>query len=214
LETIRLSYSVPYYAQVASPDLAAQIFGGQMPPEQDPRWAESGAETPDEYAYWVERACGVACVQMCVKALGGPSRTLVDWAREGVAIGGYLIETGPDGLPRERGWIHKALAALIEREGFFAEPRPADSEEIAAQLGRDRMVIASVSYEVGTHEPVTKRGGHLVVITGLDRNARGVTAFVINNPSGRTPNMQLNACIPAERFLSGYTGRVIVVGRK
>ncbi len=200
METIRLPYPVPYHAQVASPDLAALIFDGQLPPEQDPRWAESGAKTPEEYAYWVERACGVACVQMCVEALGGPARPLVDWARAGLAIDGYLIETGPDGQPRERGWIHKALAALIRAEGFFAEPRPARPEEIVAELRQERMVIASVSYEIGTDEPVTKRGGHLVVVTGAEMNTTHPEAYFINNPSGRTGDMQLDARIDAKRF--------------
>lgn len=212
METIRLPYPVPYHAQVASPELAALIFDGRLPPEQDPRWAESGAKTPAEYAYWVERACGVACVQMCVEALGGPARTLIDWARAGLAIDGYLIETDPDGQPRERGWIHKALAALIRGEGFSAEPRPATLEDIAAELRQERMVIASVSYEIGTSGPVTKRGGHLVVATGAEMNGRGVETFFINNPSGRTFETQAGARIPADRFRSGFTGRVIVVG--
>ncbi|MBV5330914.1 hypothetical protein JZU69_00485 [bacterium] len=79
-ETIRLPYPVPYYAQIASPELAESIFVQGMDPIHDPRWAESGAETPQEYAYWVERACGVACLKMCVEAVGGPTRPLVEWA--------------------------------------------------------------------------------------------------------------------------------------
>jgi hypothetical protein len=83
LEIVRLPYPVPYYAQVASLELAEAIFNQGMDPAQDPRWAESGADTPQEYAYWVERACGVACLKMCVEALGGPVRSLVDWGRWG-----------------------------------------------------------------------------------------------------------------------------------
>jgi hypothetical protein len=36
LETIRLPYPVPYYAQIASPELAESIFVQGMDPAQDP----------------------------------------------------------------------------------------------------------------------------------------------------------------------------------
>src|SRR5512138_753865 len=101
VETIRLPYSVPYYAQIASPELAESIFVQGMDPAKDPRWAESGAESPEEYAYWVERACGVACLKMCVEAAGGPVRSLVDWARLGLERGGYLVRPDADGNPQE-----------------------------------------------------------------------------------------------------------------
>src|SRR5512134_3886133 len=104
LETIRLPYSVPYYAQVASPELAEAIFVHGMDPALDPRWAESGAATPQEYAYWVERACGVACLKMCVEAAGGPKHPLLHWARRGRERGGYLIHRAEDGSLREVGW--------------------------------------------------------------------------------------------------------------
>ena len=212
METLRLPYPVPYYAQIASPELAGAIFDGVLPPEEDPRWAETGAETPQEYAYWVERGCGVACVKMCVEALGGPQRPLIDWARAGVNINGYLIARGPDGRFEERGWIHKALVALCQQAGLKAEACPADLEAITRHLRAGRMVIASVSYQIGTTDPVTKRGGHLVVITGAEVQGGVPNAFFINNPSGRETTMQANARILADRFAEGYTGRAIVVG--
>ncbi len=70
METITLPYPVPYYAQVSSVELAEAILTERMPAELDPRWAETGAATPEIYAYWTQRACGVACVKMCVEALG------------------------------------------------------------------------------------------------------------------------------------------------
>ena len=91
-ETIRLPYPIPYCAQVASPELARAIFVEGFDPTLDPRWAETGARDPQEYAYWTERACGVACLKMCVEALGGPVRPLLEWARTGVARGGYRID--------------------------------------------------------------------------------------------------------------------------
>lgn len=208
---VHLSYQVPYYAQIASPELATPIFVEGMNPVLDPRWAESGASSPEEYAYWVERACGIACVKMCVEALGGPRRAMMEWIAAGLERNGYLIKEKEDGQKVEVGWIHRSLAELISSQGFRAQPATATLMEIIKHLQQDRMVIASVSYEVGDLIPVTKKGGHLVVVTGADCTDEEAAAFYLNNPSGRRGELQAGACIPAERFAEGYTGRVIVV---
>jgi len=211
-EYIHLSYPVPYHAQIASPELATQIFEQGMDPCLDPRWAESGANTTEEYAYRFERACGAACVQMCVEALGGISRTLVDWANLGVQNGGYLIKQENDSRI-EYGWIHKSLADLICHEGFKATAQPADLDGIIQFICQDQLVIASVSYETGTPFPITKKSGHLIVIHGIQLTDGIPQKLIVHNPSGRTLDMQANARIPVDRFESGYSGRIIVAGK-
>jgi hypothetical protein len=215
LEIIRLPYSVPYYAQIASPELAESIFVEGMDPTQDPRWEESGAATPEEYAYWVERACGVACLKMCVEAVGGPIRSLVDWARLGKERGGYLIRhKDDDGSIHEVGWIHSALADMARESGLTAEARPAGLEEIPAYLRQGLVVIASVSFEVGDDRLfITRQGGHLMVVIGVDCLDGVPQAFYVNNPSGRRADLQAGARLPLERFAAGYSGRVIIIGR-
>lgn len=213
LEVIRLPYSVPYCAQIASPELAESIFVHGMDPARDPRWAESGAETPEEYAYWVERACGVACLKMCVEALGGPRRSLVDWARLGLERGGYLIRHNEDGSPREIGWVHNALAEMAKESGLSAESCSASLEEIHEYLRRGYMVIASVSYEAGDDRlPITKQGGHLMVVIGAECVDGSPRAFYVNNPSGRREELQAGARLELERFAAAYSGRIIVIG--
>jgi hypothetical protein len=210
----RLSYPVPYYAQIASPELAEAIFVEGMDPAGDPRWAETGAQTPEEYAYWVERACGVACLKMCVEALGGPVQPLLAWARSGLDQGGYLVRRGEDGSLHEVGWIHAALAEMARGAGLEAEARTASLEEIVEYLRRDWMVVASVSYEVGDDRlPITKQGGHLMVITGAECVDGRPAAFYVHNPSGRRAELQAGARLTVERFLPGYTGRVILIHR-
>jgi hypothetical protein len=213
LEIVVVPFRVPYAAQIASPELATRIFVEGMHATLDPCWQESGANNPEEYAYWTSRACGVACVKMCVEALGGTERPLIEWARRGVELGGYLSELRPDGSQAERGWLHSALAELIRGEGFSAEPRAADIEEFPGLLKDGNLLITSVSYEIGIQGPVTKKGGHLVVVYGMEIENDRVTTLILNNPSGRTVAMQAGARIPVERFKAGYTGRVIVVGR-
>ena len=83
---VRLPYQVPYAMQIASPELAAAIWEDGLDPASDPRWVESGADSPAEYAYWSDRACGPVCVKMCVEALGGPARSMLDWVRAGLAL--------------------------------------------------------------------------------------------------------------------------------
>ena len=213
LETISVPWAIPYAAQIASPELAQAIFGGQLDAQADPRWAESGADSPAEYAYWSKRACGAACVKMCVEALGGPVIPLVGWARAGAAAGGYLTEPRPDGTQAERGWLHSALAGLLQVRGLFAHPQPARLEEFPALIREPRLLIASVSAQIGTELPITRRGGHLVVVSGVQVRGGKVELVEVYNPSGRTPALQAAAPISAERFSQAYTGRVIAVGK-
>ncbi len=214
LETIHLPYSVPYYAQVASPELAQAIFVEGMDPILDPRWAETGAATPAEYAYWVERACGVACLKMCVEALGGPVCTLLEWARAGVEQGGYLVRRQPDGQLQEVGWVHSALARMAQQVGLDAGACAASLDEIVEYLRQAKLVIASVSYEAGDDRlSITKQGGHLMVITGAQVDHGKPLAFFVNNPSGRRAELQAGARLPVERFAPAYSGRVILIGK-
>ena len=212
IEIIRLPYAIPYHAQVASPELAEAIFVQGLDPVLDPRWAESGAATPQEYAYWVERACGVACLKMCVEALGGPSISLLDWARIGLARGGYLIRHDENGDAHEVGWIHAALADLAREVGLTAAAKAASLNEIVDFLRQGYLVIASVSYEAGDDRlPITKQGGHLMVVVGAESAASGPLALFVNNPSGRRADLQAGARLPVERFAPAYSGRVIIL---
>ncbi len=208
---VRLPYPVPYYAQVASPDLISAFFDEGRDLATDPRWAESGAQDPEEYALWAPRACGMACIKMVVEALGGPVRMLMDWVRLGTARSGYLLKkSGSSGPVVELGWSHATLAGLVRESGFSAETGTLTPEKILASLGKDRLVIASVSYELGTDRPITRKGGHLVVLTGASRSGFVPLTFLVHNPSGRTEDLRKYARIPIHRFRRAYAGRAIV----
>ena len=211
-ETIFLPFKVPYYAQIASPELAEAIFARGMDPVLDPRWQESGAATPQEYAYWVDRACGVACLKMCVEALHGPDYSLIEWARIGINRGGYLIHHAENGEPKEIGWVHSALANMAREAGLEAEARAASLAEVLEYLQRGYLVIASVSYEAGDDRlPITHRGGHLMVVIGAEYEGNTPLAFFVNNPSGRRTILQAGARLPIGRFSPAYSGRVILI---
>ena len=209
ITTFFLPYRVPYHAQISSHELAEEIFVRGMDPALDPKWAESGADSPEEYAYWVECACGVACLKMCVEAAGGPEISLVDWAKSGRERGGYLIRQNADGSVNEVGWIHGVLAQMAGESGLFARACAATSEEILQMLLDGNMVIASVSYEAGDNIPITKKGGHLMVVIGAEYENGRPLAFYVNNPSGRRKELQAAARLPLDRFVSASSGRVI-----
>jgi hypothetical protein len=208
---LTVPYRVPYYAQIATPWLATAFFERRLIPALDPHWEESGAYSLEEYLYWVNRACGAACVKMAVEALGGERLPLIEWARRGVRLGGYLTEKRPDGSQSERGWLHSALAELIRGAGFSAEARPLAIREFVSELSEGGMIIASVSHEIGTHGPITKRGGHLVLVFGAVLEKNEPIGLLLHNPSGRSDALRVNAQIPVERFAAAYTGRGITV---
>jgi hypothetical protein len=211
IHCIRLPYMVPYYAQVASPELAYAIFEESQDPRSDPGWQQWGCASAAEYAYWVDRACGMACVKMVVEGLGGPRRRMMEWIQDGLERNGYLVAADAHGNPVERGWVHRVLAELISASGFQASAQPASLEEISGFLSNGQLVIASVSYELGKDAPVTHPGGHLVVVTGAEVTGAGsVNCFYIHNPSGRLAQYQENARIDGGRFAQAYSGRVIL----
>ena len=211
-QNIHFSQEVPYYAQAASRELLRPIIEEGFDPEQDPNWSCYGAANPGEYAHWVLRACGIICVKMCVEALGGSQLSVHGWIKRGLDRDGYLT-VDHDGVLEERGWVHRVLAELIEAEGLFAQAVTTDLSGILHYLSQDRLFIASVSYQLGTRDPITFKGGHLVVVQGAELVDGEPIKIFLNNPSGRYPDLCANAGIPAQRFQEAYTGRGIVVGR-
>ena len=202
---------IPYYAQIASPDLAGEIFSGEMSAEQDPRWAETGAENIAEYAHWVDRACGIVCLKMCIEAFGGKKEPLMYWIKKGLEKGGYLIKKEKDGSDVEYGWIHAVLAQMLVDEGYSARACPVSAEEICSYIKQGSLLIASVTYQLGTMEKITRNNGHLVVVHGCFQENGETISFLLHNPSGRNKPLQENAHISYERFVKGYSGRAIII---
>lgn len=210
-EPIRFHRYLPYYSQIGTLDLAEPIFSEKFDPINDPGWRSLGADSPEQYAHWVLRACGIVCVKMCAEGFGKTRRTVHEWIKRGLEHKGYLI-VEENGQVEERGWIHKSLAELLTAEGLSSQAVPASLPEICGHLREGRLFIASVSYQLGTKYPVTFKGGHLVVVHGADVHDGSVEKVILHNPSGRYPELQADAVIPAERFLAAYAGRGVFAG--
>jgi len=215
MSTLTISTPIPYACQFASPELVWEFINKTRNLASDPRWAEYGADTPDEYRHWAMRSCGVVCVKMAVEGLAGIApRPVMDWVREGLSIDGYLTEIRAD-RPVEMGWKHAALAELARRHGLHAElASRLTLDDLDERLRADRLIIASVTSELGEDAPITRQNGHLIVVYGAELDSSSqVQGVVAHNPSGRRPELQAGASIPAGRFMEGFSGRGIVIGR-
>lgn len=216
---LTVPYAIPYVCQFASRDLVHAFLNEGRDVSTDPHWREYGADSPEEYAHWALRACGVVCVKMAVDGLTGqPSGTVMEWVRAGLALDGYLVERRPDRPDKrvEKGWKHAALAQLANEAGCQARlAADLSMDDLAAEIMAGHVLIASVSSELGEEVPITRRSGHLVVVYGVGLDDGGqVSEVILHNPSGRRPELQAAARIQGGQFRDGFSGRGIVIGLK
>jgi hypothetical protein len=205
--------SVPYYAQVEDVDRITAYLSGSRSLEDDPFWANSGADSTKEYAFWANRACGMVCVKTCVEAFSGPILSLHTWIKRGLAEDAYLTEKRKNNITIEKGWLHTGLAKVMADEGLETRVKASSIEDLVADLREGKLIIASVSYEIGTYQPITERGGHLVTVTSAVLEDGVAKELLIHNPSGRSPRLRENAVISVDRFSQAFSGRVITVGK-
>ena len=194
--------AIPYFSQFASPELIGEIVAGERRVQDDPRWRESGAPTPEDYAFRARTGCGMACLQMVLAAHGRPVPGLAElWVRC-AGYGGYR----PDG---RKGLHYAGLKAFADAElGIpvrVAAPMPV--EELLATVRGDEVAFASVHREIRAPGPPPGRGGHLVLAIDADGER-----ICFHNPSGTSAETQRAVWMEAERFAGFYAGRGIAVG--
>jgi hypothetical protein len=110
---------------------------------------------------------------------------------------------GVDGL------IYQPFADWVGAFGVRVDVlREAPLEAIAARLTPETLAIVSVSPEIRYPDrPNQRRGGHLILLHGRDRN--GVW---FHNPSGIAPH-QADVYLPFVTMARFYAGRGMVLGR-
>ena len=205
--TTTVLHQVPYYSQWASPELVPAIVGGTMRAADDPRWAEYGASTPEEYEWWAVQLCGVACLRMALGAWDLDVPDPMRLAADCVEVGAYVHreDGGLDGL------IYAPFAAYVRaRWGLVADVRPdLPMDQITKHVAAGDLVMLSVYRTIRALDPAPpRRGGHLVLAVGADEEH-----VVIHDPSGLPGRSQEYARVrwsDLERF---YAGRGIVLGR-
>ncbi|RKP43857.1 C39 family peptidase [Trinickia fusca] len=204
--TIR-HHGVPYYTQWGSPEWVRSIVYDDADPCADPHWQRSGFTDPEHYRFWAKRLCGLTCLESILDFWGvaRPSRAvLLDQALQ---HGAYRLreDGGVDGL------IYRPFAEWVGAQfGLQVEVLPSiPIEALAGRLDHDTLAIASVNPHIRrAHEPVTTRGGHLVLLVG--RDAEG-TWF--HNPSGVEPH-QADVYLPFETFARFFGERGMTITRQ
>ncbi|MGF6774311.1 hypothetical protein P3T18_006826 [Paraburkholderia sp. GAS199] len=205
-EPILRHADVPYYTQWGSPDWVRPIVEERRDPCDDPAWQRSGFTDPERYRFWAKRLCGLTCLESVLDywRIAHASRAaLLD---EALQHGVYRLreDGGVDGL------IYRPFAQWVGAAfGIDVDVLPqATLEELATRIDHDTFVIASVSPEIRYPDrPNERRGGHLVLLHGRDRE--GVW---FHNPSGIAPH-QADAYLPLATMARFYAGRGMVLTR-
>jgi hypothetical protein len=200
-----LASGVPYYSQWESAELVPAIVDGSVHPADDPRWASSGARTPEEYGFWSTKVCGLACLKMIMAWRGLPVPPTMRLVERALAWRAYV----PDG-DRVAGLIYRPFADWVGAEYGIAAEVAADLpvDALPAAASPATPVMASVHSSIRWPDRAApERGGHLVLVTGA---ADGVIR--LHNPSGLPGASQRDALVPVEDFIRFYAGRGLLIG--
>ncbi|MGW0314038.1 C39 family peptidase [Streptomyces flavidovirens] len=198
-------HPVPYYSQWESRTLVPEFIAGQRDAADDPLWQKSGADTPQEYAFWAPRMCGVACLRMALDFWRHPVPSSVPLVRELCEAGAY-VRNGEV----VKGLIYQPFADYVgARWGLKAESVPdLPSSRIHETIAGGCLALVSVHKTVRTPavEPPSK-GGHLVLAVGASQEG-----VMLHNPSGLPGVSQEFALVPWARFDRFYAGRGVIIG--
>ena len=198
---------MPYFSQWISRELVGDIIAGRLPAEEDPLWKSSGAESPADYEFWAKNICGMACLRMILAYRGMEAPPLVQMAKECAAAGGYKVRgDGIEGLYYDP--FVKYISLRFGLEGRTKSPL--SLEEIVKGTLEGHIFVVSVHYSLrealeGYDGP---RGGHLVVVSGVDTKGN---CLYINNPSGDRAETQRNFKIGFDLFRPYFAGRGILI---
>lgn len=202
-----ITHPVPYYSQWESADLVPEFITGARPAAEDPLWQKSGADTPDEYAFWAPRTCGIACLRMALDHWGHPVPPSVPLLHEAMESGAY-VRNGD----QVKGLIYAPFADYVRRRWALHAESVSQLEpaRIGEEIRAGRLVILSVYKTIRTLDPApAQRGGHLVLAVGA-----GPDGIEINNPSGLPGHSQKFAQVPWADLDRFYAGRGVVLGRR
>jgi hypothetical protein len=213
-----LSPLPPYYSQFASRAEVSRYLSDPNTVFDDPRLEDFGFESPEEYAFWAPRLCGIICTKMIIDA-DPESRieTVATLTRRGLELGGYRLRD-EDGNCVDKGWFYKPLIALAGEYGLagtvFAGAQPRD---LCSEVLLGRAAIASVHPGVIRGDidvrPNGASGGHLVVVIGFRWSRGSCSGLIIHNPSGRTIETQEQSLVPIDRFDQAFAGRGFLLWR-
>ncbi|MDE9551422.1 C39 family peptidase [Xenorhabdus bovienii] len=195
---------MPYFSQWESAHLAADIIHQRLLLINDPLWAQSGANSPEEYATWANHICGMACIKMLLASRTDKIYPLLTLTKMAITYGAYQIEGN-----HIRGMIYAPVVSMLsEQFGITAQIKTNfTTENLHKVLADGSLYIASVHPDIRwpQQEP-DKKGGHLVLVTKATP-----TEVTFHNPSGDNHKSQVNVTISIEVFNRFYAERGILI---
>ena len=199
--------AVPYFSQWETPEMTlAVVAEGEAALLNDPRWAQSGADTVEEYAHWAANLCGMACLKM-ILASRGALHPIMTLARAATDYGGYVVSADGASI---KGLISAPFVRMVaERFGLKAEVVTGiEAAQLPVLLSRFPFFMASVHHSIRwpDSEPPSK-GGHLVLVTAATPDA-----VRFHNPSGHQRDTQADVVLPLADFARFFANRGIAVG--
>jgi hypothetical protein len=205
---------LPYFSQWESPRLVKKILDGSVSAIDDPNWQSSGATDKKEYLHWSWNLCAMACVKMILTYRGVDAK-LVDLGKRCMTYGGYTLHEKAylkdDFRHSIDGVFYAGMVRFLSSDYALQSDirSPLVLEEIIYEVSNGNCVMVSVSPRIRNPKdhPETK-GGHVVLVTGYDLDARTV---LINNPSGFPGESQDHASIEFSDFAHFFNGRGVVV---
>ncbi|MBN2302926.1 MAG: hypothetical protein JXQ72_00525 [Anaerolineae bacterium] len=212
--TYRVPVDVPYYAQFASPERIYDYIHHGYDGTQDPRWQQFGADDPAIYAFWAPRICAVACIKMAVEAFyPNVQPPLWELVKAGLEVNGYRVRDS-HGRWVDQGWYYHAQAHLANAYRLEAAGQGYVSPlSVCRYIRAGWLVGATVSSDIGERPPVERLryGGHVVLVYGFRWINSQPAHYYLHNPSGRFPELQSHAEIPAARFDSCFAHRLVAL---
>lgn len=179
-------------------------------------WENLGFESYEDALYWQNSSCGVLCLQMAVDAIDKSKnnlkqRQIIDYIKNGLRLSAYSDS---------RGWSHDGLARIAKAFGHQAEAsvqlNPADLQKA---LDNRKLPIVSIKWAFENSWILRdvllfwkKRGGHLVLVTGYEVSGSKLKGFYVHHTSTLDSYNWKHKFIPLNQFVSGYTGRCVLVG--
>lgn len=206
-----LKINIPYFSQWESPELVEKIILGDiLEATKDPKWKNSGAINKQEYLNWSWNMCGMACLKMILSYKKFLTPPLVTLGKMALNEGCYRINNSSK-VPGDYldGLYHYPFLKFVEKKfGLIAQAsQTLIIPEIVNQMGRGRLIIASVSPQIRSGKETFNKGGHLVVITGYDLKQK---CLYINNPSGFYGQSQKNFKVTFKDFSKYFSNRGII----
>ena len=204
----KVSDSVKYYCQFASPELAEDILEKRIWAQEDPRWQEFGFETAEEYAFWSWRACGIICLKMIIDTVNNRNEKVKDLLKRGIELGGY-VSHDKNGKLIDKGWYYKSLISLAGEHSFKGKIFSHLSvQNICREISNKHFVIASVDPGLIRFDEVESqyKGGHVVLVWGFKWENKRCAGFYLHNPSGKNEKTR-RAFVSIEVFRKAFAER-------